>query len=265
MTRIFTTIASLGLLWLVFGFLYLPLVVVAVMSFNSSDSLLRWGGFTFDWYRVMFENEAIRNGLLLTLSVAVGATLLAGVLGTLLAFGIHKYTKGSLVRALATAPALLPDLLLGTGLLTLFGLLRWSMGIHSVLIGHAVFAIAFVTTLVLTRLASLDPSLEEASASLGAGGFRTFRKVTLPQALPGVLAGCALAFSLSIDEFVIAYFTASPTSQTLPIYIYSTVRFGVSPDINAMATVLLAVAVFTVIIAQRFVLGGRSRKATTNA
>lgn len=238
-------------LWLGYVFLYLPIVVVVIMSFNDSENLFVWRGFSLRWYPELFENERIMQGLVNTLIVATGATAIATVLGTLLAYGIQHYTRGGFVRAFAIAPAILPDLLLGIGLLTLFSLLSVSLGLHSVILAHAVFATAFVTAIVLARMASLDSSLEEASRDLGAGPVRTFLRVTLPQLAPGIVAGALLAFTLSIDEFVIAFFTTAPTQPTLPIVIYSTVRFGVTPEVNALASLLLLVSIVTVIAAQR--------------
>lgn len=237
--------------WLTFVFLYLPIVVVVILSFNDSSNLFVWRGFTLDWYGELFRDQAILEGLVNTLIVATGSTAIATVLGTLLAVGIQRYTKGGLVRAFALTPALLPDLLLGIGILSVFSLLGFSLGLYSVLLSHAAFSIAFVTAIVLARLAHLDPSLEEASRDLGAGPVRTFARVTLPQLAPGIVAGALLSFTLSIDEFVIAFFTAAPTTPTLPIVIYSMVRFGVTPEINALATVLLFVSVVAVLGAQR--------------
>lgn len=237
--------------WLTFGFLYLPIVVVVILSFNDSSNLFVWKGFTLDWYGVLFSDDAIRVGLLNTLIVASGSTLIAATLGTLLAVGIQRYTRSGLIRAFALAPALLPDLLLGIGLLSLFSLLGITLGLHSVLMAHAGFSTAFVTAIVLARMANVDPSLEEASRDLGAGPGRTFIRITLPQLLPGIVAGALLSFTLSIDEFVIAFFTAAPDTPTLPIVIYSMVRFGVTPEINALATVLLFVSIVAVLGAQR--------------
>ena len=183
--------------------------------------------------------------------MATGSTAIACVLGTLLAVGIQRHTRGGLIRAFALAPALLPDLLLGIGILSVFSLLGFTLGLYSVLLSHAAFSIAFVTAIVLARLSQLDPSLEEASRDLGAGPVRTFTRVTLPQLAPGIVAGALLSFTLSIDEFVIAFFTSAPTTPTLPIVIYSMVRFGVTPEINALATVLLFVSVVAVLGAQR--------------
>ena len=237
--------------WLTYVFLYLPILVVVILSFNDSESLFVWKGLSLRWYPELFADTAVMEGLRNTVIVATGATVLATVLGTLMAVGVHRYTKGGLIRAFAVAPALLPDLLLGIGILSVFSLLGLTLGLYSVMMAHTVFAMAFVTAIVLARLAHLDPSLEEASRDLGATASRTFFKVTLPQLAPGIVAGALLAFTLSLDEFVIAFFTAAPTTPTLPIAIYSMVRFGVTPEINALATVLLLVSVVTVFVAQR--------------
>lgn len=237
--------------WLTYFFLYVPILIVIVMSFNASENLFVWRGFSLQWYPAVFRNAAILEGLGNTLIVASGVTVLASTLGTLMAVGIHRYARNGLVRALAIAPALLPDLLLAIGLLSLFSLLQVSLGLHSVILAHTVFAMAFVTAIVLARMAGLDPSLEEASRDLGAGPLRTFLRITLPQLAPGVVAGALLSFTLSLDEFVIAFFTAAPDTPTLPIAIYSMVRFGVGPEINALATMLLFVSMVAVIAAQR--------------
>lgn len=236
---------------LVYAFLYLPIVVVVTMSFNASRNLFVWKGFSLEWYGSLFHNQDLMEGLRNTLVVASATTAIACTIGTLLAIGIHRYTRGSGMRAFAIAPAVLPDLLLGIGLLTLFSLLSFSLGLHTVVIAHSVFASAFVTAVVLARLTGLDPSLEEASRDLGASASRTFFRVTLPQLAPAIVAGGLLAFTLSLDEFVIAFFTAAPTTPTLPIAIYSTVRFGVTPDVNALATLLLTVTIVTVLVASR--------------
>ena len=238
-------------LWVGYVFLYLPILVVVVMSFNASKNLFVWRGFSFDWYVSLFHNQAMLEGLRNTLIVAASVMVISTVLGTLMAVGIHRYTKGGLIRAFAVAPALLPDLLLGIGLLSFFALIQFALGLHTVIIAHAVFGTAFVTAIVLSRIASIDGSLEEASRDLGASPTRTFLRVTLPQLMPGIVAGAMLAFTLSLDEFVIAFFTAAPTTPTLPIVIYSTVRFGVTPEVNALATLLLLVSIVTILVAQR--------------
>ncbi|GLW98066.1 ABC transporter permease [Microtetraspora sp. NBRC 16547] len=237
--------------WLTYVFLYVPIAVVVLMSFNQNKSAYAWGGFSLRWYSALIGNEKIRDGLINTLIVAFGATVLSTVLGTLLAVGLARYNKSRLVDALSTMPAILPDLVLAIGLLVFYAAVKMTLGLHSVLIAHTVFGMAFVTAVVRARISHADTSMEEASRDLGATPVTTFMRITLPTLAPGILAGALLAFTLSIDEFVIAFFTAAPTEPTLPIVIYSMVRFGVSPEINALATLLLAVSFTVVIAAQR--------------
>ncbi|AGP52039.1 ABC transporter permease [Streptomyces rapamycinicus] len=183
--------------------------------------------------------------------MAAGATALSTVLGTLLAVGLARHASRSrLLPALSVLPAVLPDIVLAIGLLAFYSLVSATLGLHSVLLAHTVFGLAFVTAVVRTRIAHVDPSLEEASRDLGAGEVTTFLRITLPTLAPGIVAG-ALTFTLSLDEFVIAFFTAGPKDPTLPIVIYSMIRFGVTPEINALATLLLAVSFTVVIAAQR--------------
>ncbi|MBU2665994.1 ABC transporter permease [Actinoplanes bogorensis] len=221
------------------------------MSFNAGDSPFNWGGFSFRWYGELAADEEIRQGLVNTLIVATGSTALSTVLGTLLAVGLARHTRSKLLDAVATLPVILPDIVLAIGLLAFYALVQLTLGLYSVLLAHAVFGTAAVAAVVRTRLATTDPSLEEASRDLGANGFTTFWRITLPSLAPGVVAGALLAFTLSVDEFVIAFFTAGPQSPTLPIVIYSMVRFGVTPEINALATVLLAVTFTAILAAQR--------------
>ncbi|MGJ6963931.1 ABC transporter permease [Streptosporangium sp. G11] len=237
--------------WAAYVFLYTPIVVLVVMSFNAGESPYVYEGFSLDWYGVLAQDEKIREGLVNTLIVAAGSTALATVLGTLLAVGLARHTRSRALDALGMLPAVLPDLVLGIALLVFYATIKSTLGLHSVLLAHTVFGMAFVTAVVRTRLTNADTSLEEASRDLGATPFTTFVRVTLPQLAPGILAGALLAFTLSIDEFVIAFFTAAPTTPTLPIVIYSMVRFGVTPEINALATLLLLVSFTAVIVTQR--------------
>ncbi|MGC5012634.1 ABC transporter permease [Streptosporangium sp. DT93] len=237
--------------WVSYVFLYTPIVVLVAMSFNAGESPYVYEGFSLDWYGVLAQNERIREGLVNTLIVAAGSTALATVLGTLLAVGLVRHTRSRALDALGMLPAVLPDLVLGIGLLVFYATIRSTLGLHSVLLAHTVFGTAFVTAVVRTRLTHADTSLEEASRDLGATPLTTFARVTLPQLAPGIVAGALLAFTLSVDEFVIAFFTAAPTTPTLPIVIYSMVRFGVTPEINALATLLLLVSFTVVIVAQR--------------
>ncbi|MGW2050470.1 ABC transporter permease [Streptomyces sp. NPDC001858] len=239
-------------LWVTYVFLYTPVVVLVVMSFNRSDSPYEWSGFSTAWYGTLAEDDEVLRGLANTLIVAAGATALSTVLGTLLAVGLARHASRSrLLPALAALPAVLPDIVLAIGLLALSSLVSATLGLHSVLLAHTVFGLAFVTAVVRTRIAHIDPSLEEASRDLGAGEVGTFLRITLPTLAPGIVAGALLTFTLSLDEFVIAFFTAGPQDPTLPIVVYSMIRFGVTPEINALATLLLAVSFTAVIAAQR--------------
>lgn len=245
--------------WLTYAFLYIPIVVLVVMSFNAGPSPYVYKGFSFKWYGVLSENVRIREGLVNTAIVATGSTLIATVLGTLLAVGLARYTRSKILDAIALMPAILPDLVIGIGLLIFYSLFRLTLGTWSVMLSHAVFSMAFVAAVVRTRLTHADPSLEEASRDLGAGAVRTFMKITLPQLAPGIIAGALLAFTLSIDEYVIAYFTIGPVEQTLPTVIYSMLRVGVKPEINALASVLLLISFTAVIVGQRITKIGESR------
>ncbi len=232
-------------------FLYVPIVVLVVMSFNSSRLPFVWGGFSLKWYGALFQNAEILEGLTNTLLVALGATLFATILGTLIAIGIARYFRSSLLEAFSLAPAILPDIVLGIGLLVFYVLVGIGLGLHSVLLAHVVFGMAFVAAVVTARLSQTDPSLEEASRDLGASSIATFLRITVPSLAPAIIAGALLVFTLSLDEFVIAFFTDGPSTPTLPIVIYSMVRFGVTPDINALATLLMVVSFTVVIAAQR--------------
>lgn len=234
-----------------YAFLYIPIAVLVVMSFNASKSPFAWTGFSTQWYTALFNNELIRQGFINTMIVAVGATILATILGTLLAIGVSRYFRSAIVEAYSLAPAIIPDLVLAIGLLAFFALVGVTLSLFSVLLAHVVFGMAFVAAVVIARIGQTDSSLEEASRDLGAGVVTTFRKITLPSIAPAIIAGALLVFTLSLDEFVIAYFTNGPTTPTLPIVIYSMVRFGVTPEINALAALLLLVSFTIVISAQR--------------
>ncbi|GAA2318570.1 ABC transporter permease [Nonomuraea roseoviolacea subsp. roseoviolacea] len=245
--------------WVTIVFLYAPIAVVVAMSFNSGKSAYTYEGFSLKWYGVLAHDQRVLDGLLNTLIVAAGSTVIATVLGTLLAVGLARHTRSRALDAIALMPAVLPDLVLAIGLLLFYGLIQLTLGLYSVVLAHGVFAMAFVAAVVRTRLANTDTSLEEASRDLGAGPVTTFLKVTLPQLAPGILAGAMLAFTLSLDEFVIAFFTIGNLQQTLPIVIYSMIRFGVTPEINALGAILLLVSFTAVIAGQRMTKIGEAR------
>lgn len=244
-----------GWLWLALVgcgiFLYLPVGVLVAMSFNDGGSAYTWDGFSFRWYGELVADDRLTSALMTSLMVAAGATLVATVLGTLLAVGLVRHTRSRLLEAGAMAPAILPDLLLAIGLLSFFYAAGIPKSAGTVMLSHAAFGTAFVVAVVRARLAGLDLSAEEASRDLGAGAVTTFLRVTVPAIAPAIVAGALLVFTLSLDEFVIAYFTAGPTTQTLPIAVYSMVRAGITPEINALATVLVLVSVTVVVVAAR--------------
>lgn len=251
MTSRRTSRALLVPFWLTYAFLYLPILVLMVMSFNASKTPFSWQGFSFRWYGELAGNETVIEGLINTLVVAVGSTVVSTVLGTLLAIGLERYTRSRTLEAAALAPAIMPDIVLAIGLLAFYSMISMSLGLHSVLLAHVVFSTAFVAAVVKARLGHLDPSLEEASRDLGSTAVGTFWRITVPTLAPGIVAGALLAFTLSLDEFVIAFFTNGPSTPTLPMVIYSMVRFGVTPEINALATILVAVSFTAVLLAQR--------------
>ncbi|PZG18677.1 ABC transporter permease [Nonomuraea aridisoli] len=248
--------------WASYVFLYLPIAVLVVMSFNAGESAYTFEGFSLKWYGELAGDERVRDGLINTLMVAAASTVIATVLGTLLAVGLARHTNSKLLDSVALMPAVLPDVVLGIGLLVFYGMIQFTLGLYSVVLAHALFAMAFVAAVVRTRLAGADTSLEEASRDLGAGPVTTFMKITLPQLAPGIVAGALLAFTLSLDEFVIAFFTIGNDDPTLPIVIYSMVRFGVTPEINALAAILLLVSFTAVIAGQRLTkIGEREPRA----
>ncbi len=242
--------AHLGFVYL---FLYGPIAVLVALSFNESGLPTAWTGFSVEWYGKMLGNAAIRAAVVNTLIVAVISTLLATTIGTLLALGLERLRSSAVLDAAIYVPMIIPDIVLAIALLSFFTATKLTLGLHSIIVSHAVFNIAFVCTVVRTRLKNFDTSIIEASIDLGASEVRTFFRITLPVIFPGVLSGALLAFTLSVDEFIIAYFTAGagPASTTFPMQIYSMIRFGVTPEINAVATIVIGVSFFLVLLSQR--------------
>ncbi|MFM8746271.1 MAG: ABC transporter permease [Aestuariivirga sp.] len=241
--------------WLaaIYGFLYLPIAILMVLSFNRSGLPTSWGGFSLEWYGALFANPKIAAAAWNSLVVAFWSTAIATVLGTLLALGVERARPSASREALLFAPMIVPDIVLAIALLSFFTLVKFTLGLHSIVIAHVVFNLAFVCAVVRARLRSYDWSLNEASRDLGAGAATTFRRITLPLIGPAVLAAGLLAFTLSIDEFIIAYFTAGAgqSSTTLPMQIYAMIRFGVTPEINAMASLVMLASFVMILAAQR--------------
>ncbi len=243
--------AALGL-WsgLLYFFLYAPLVVVAVFSFNAARFGAGWRGFTLEWYRVLWEHPPALEAARVSLVLGAVSTALATVLGTLLGLGLsrHGFPGRRLVSWLMYVPVVTPDIVMAVGLLLFYALVReWTglfeLGLPTMILAHVTFQIPFVAVVVRARRAGLDPVLEEAARDLGAGPGQTFWRVTLPLIWPGVLAGALLAFTLSLDDFVVSFFTTGPGATTLPILIYASVKRGLTPDINALSTLLILASI----------------------
>lgn len=248
-----TKLTGRTILVLVFGFLYLPIAVLVLLSFNASGLPTTWSGFSLRWYVSLANNSDILHAAWNTLVVAIVATLIATVLGTMLAIGMEtRKRKSTALEALAFAPMVIPDIVLAVALLTLFSRLNVTMGLPTIIISHVIFDLAFVCSVVRARLKNFDFSIVEASRDLGASSFTTFWRITFPVLLPAIIAGALLAFTLSVDEFIIAFFTsgAGRSSITLPMQIYSMIRFGVTPEINALATIVMAVSATALLLSQ---------------
>lgn len=252
----------------IYGFLYLPILLIIVYSFNQARFGLAWTGFTLKWYVQLFHDDLILLAVKNTLLLGVISTGISTLLGTLLAYGLHRYRVPGkqLFQSAMYLPVVIPDIVMAITLLLFYKLVRYytglfELGLTTMILAHVTFQISFVAIVVRSRLAALDPSLEEAARDLYANSWATVRHVTLPAIWPGIVAGALLAFTLSIDDFVISFFTSGPESTTLPILIYSTVRRGVTPEINALSTLIIAATFGIVVAAQaRWSRIGRSQK-----
>lgn len=240
------------------AFLYIPVVSLIVYSFNYSKIVPIWGGFSTRWYKVLFESEEVWAALTLSLKIALMSATFATLLGTLAGLALVRFGrfKGRMLfSGMISAPLVMPEVITGLSLLLLFIALReligWpgERGITTITIAHITFCMAYVAVIIQARLAGIGQDLEEAAMDLGSKPFRVLVDITLPLLAPGIIAGWLLAFSLSLDDLVIASFVSGPGSNTLPILIYSRVRLGLRPDINALATIIIVVGVIGVFIA----------------
>lgn len=234
----------------VYGFLYVPLIIVVAYSFNDSKLNAEWVGFTFKWYGLLMHNEqllvAARNSLLIALVTSFFAT----VLGTLAGLAMHKY-KLRLLPILVLTPIAIPEILMGVALLIFFVMLNMTLGLVSVVLAHIAFCIGFVAIVVRSRLQGMDDALVEAARDLGATPVQAFRLVTMPLIMPGIIAGALMAFTLSIDDFVITFFTAGAGASTLPLQIYSMIRIAVTPEVNAISTLLMLLTLGLILLASK--------------
>ncbi len=239
--------------WLVYLFLYLPIGVLVLFSFNAGRQTAVWEGFTFEWYRRLAANDLILRSLRNSLVVAGVTTLVSTVVGTLvaLAIGRHEYRGKAATQAVLYLPIIIPEIVIAAALVTFFGVVQLRLSLLTVIIAHIAFSISYVAVVVRARLAGFDRSLEEAALDLGAGPLTTFFRITLPLIAPGILAGALLVFTISIDDYVVTSFVAGVGATTLPLQIYSMLKVNVTPEINAVSTLLLAVTVVLIVAAQR--------------
>ena len=230
---------------LVFLFLYLPIIILVIYSFNTSKMNIIFEGFTLDWYKNLFQNKELLEAFFNTMIIAVVSTIVSVIIGVIGAVGIKKYNFPfkNLVNALIYIPIVIPEIVLGISLLSIYTLMKLELGMFTLILSHIAFSIPFVIVSVRSTLNDRLKTYEEAARDLGAGNRQTFFKITLPQIKPVVVSGALLAFTLSLDDVVISYFTAGPGSNTLPLKIYSTIKTGITPDVNALTTLMLLVTV----------------------
>ncbi|WP_170329542.1 ABC transporter permease [Ruegeria arenilitoris] len=233
-----------------FAFLYIPMIILIIFSFNESKLVTVWAGFSVKWYGELLQNEQILDAAWVTLRVAVFSSTIATILGTAAAYVLvrgGRFFGRTLFSGMIYAPLVMPEVITGLSLLLLFIGIGLDRGILTIVLAHTTFSMCFVSVVVSSRLVTFDQSLEEAALDLGCSPAQAFRLVTLPIIAPAVISGWLLAFTLSLDDLVIASFTSGPSATTLPMRIFSAVRLGVSPEINALSTIMIAVVTIGVI------------------
>jgi spermidine/putrescine transport system permease protein len=256
-----------GYALLVYVFLFAPIAILIIFSFNDTEDSFAWTGFTLDWYPTLFANEDMIDALLKTLEVALVAVTVSTILGTFLGLGLARLKTryvGGIAETLILLPMVAPEIILGISLLLLFSQVFSANGsLAQISIAHITFCLSYVAVVVRARAVNLDPHLQEAARDLGASALGAFRYVTLPLLLPAIAAGAMLAFALSFDDLVVTTFNTGPGSSTLPIYLYSRIKFGVTPEINAISTIIVAVTGVAILLAWRF--GQTRREALPDA
>jgi len=248
-------------IFLVLLFLFLPIIVLVVFSFNTSKLNIVFEGFTFEWYGKLFNNKELLEALQNTLIVAISSTAISTVLGTMAAIGLHKYNfKGkNLINKLLYIPIVIPEIVLGIALLSVYTFLKLDLGLGTLILAHIAFSTPFVIISVRSTLDSYSDSLELAATDLGASPLKRFIYITLPNASSGIVSGALLAFTLSLDDVIISYFTAGPGSSTLPLKLFSMIKTGVTPDVNALTTLMLLV-VLIILGISTFIQGRNMKK-----
>ncbi|MBF0210361.1 MAG: ABC transporter permease [Desulfamplus sp.] len=238
---------------LVLIFFYIPIVVLIVNSFNESRFGSVWGGFSFKWYEKLFNDRNIWNSIKNTLIVAFISTSVSIILGTLSGYALFKFKSGiqKVHKTLITLPLIIPDILMGMSLLLFFIALKVELNLFTVILGHITFCVSYVAVTVLARLQDFDFSVVEAAQDLGASSSVILRKIYIPLLAPGLISGGMLALTLSLDDFIITFFTAGPGASTLPLQIYSMIKFGTPPVINALSTIFLLITFLIALLYQR--------------
>jgi len=234
----------------IFAFLYLPIFILIIYSFNANKVVGVWEGFSLRWYQELFHDRAIASAFRNSMWVAIWSTVISTILGTMAALVLERYRfRGRMIYDGALyLPIIIPDIVMALSTLLFFVMVGVALSRYTIVIAHIAFNISFVAVIVRARLASMDDNLEEAAADLGANEWATFRRVTFPLLLPGIIAGALLAFTLSLDDFVITFFVSGPGSTTLPVRVYSMIKFGVTPEVNAISTLMLVGSTLLVII-----------------
>ncbi|HMQ52167.1 MAG TPA: ABC transporter permease [Anaerolineae bacterium] len=264
-----TTGASIGQQFLVanavlvFLFFYLPILALVIFSFNAGEIPTVWEGFSLRWYASLLESEATVNAFRNTMIVTFISTIISTIIGTMVSLVMERYNFPLKLPfdAVLYMPIIVPDIVIALATLLFFNLiafnivqnllgLQWGLGLTTIIIAHVAFNISFVATIVRARLVDMDPNLEQAARDLGANEWQVFRRVTMPILMPGIVSGALLAFTLSLDDFVITFFVSGPGSTTLPLLVYSQLKFGVEPDINALTSVMLLFSIGLVLLSQ---------------
>lgn len=239
---------------LVFIFLYLPILLLVINSFNDSKYSSEWAGFTLKWYSKLLTESDVWEALINSLVVGITATFTSVILGSIAAYTIFRYRSPlqNVHYGFIYAPLLLPDILIGISLLMLFVVFNIKLGLFTIFIAHTTFCISYVTMVMISKLQNFDMSVVEAAHDLGAGSFETFKRVIFPLLTPGLIAASLLSFTLSIDDFVITFFVAGEGATTLPLYIYSMIKYGSTPVINALSTLILIATFLLVLLYNTF-------------
>lgn len=238
--------------YIVYGFIYAPILILIIFSFNTQKLNIRWEGFTLHWYEVLFNDARIFLATRNTIIIAVISTLIATIIGTMAALAMHRYRFPfyNTSETVMYIPIVIPEVVMGISLLVFFVMIKFTLGLTTITLSHIAFNIPFVALVVRARLHGYDKAIDEAAMDLGANELITFRRVMLPTIMPGVVSGAMLALTLSLDDYVITYFTAGPGSTTLPLRVFSMVKTAVTPEVNALSTIWVLVIFVLLVIGQ---------------